>query len=579
MIAIYARKSVEKEGSKSTKEQSLRGKDLAKKLKMPFEVYIDEGISGTWDISKRPEFSRMLDDIDDGKIKVVYAYHNDRIERNPQTRYFFNDLLRKNEVKLYTDNGEVDLYNDEQEMLGDMMSVMSKYYVRTTKRRVKNSVARNISEGKIHGILAYGYMCGENKTMVINPEEAEVVKLIYKLSLEGNGYINIAKELTARRIPTRYAILKDGGIQSTGTYKIKNIYTGEVVVKEKGSAPWQQASIRGIFYNELNKGIRRHSDIYLKVPQLTIIDETTWNKTNRRLKANEKPRGKDSNHKYLLNGVVFCGTCEKRLTGRMLSTRGQHAYRCVDKRQKQGNRCDNRDILGGHLETIIWNRLFVEGRLLIGFKEHLLEKKKNPELELLDAKLENLKARLKQLESNKSNVLDLIFKGILKESQIKTRLGQAEVEIDDCKIQIEHIKDSLMYHNVKQSVSDDAEKDLDSIKASLPFGEKQEIIRKYIKDIKISYQTGMYVVVISFHLDMAPEFYTVDTKYNLAIEGLKGVVLPISAKYKEIAKKDTDLRADAIYKKLMMEQFKIGFRILNGSAEKGNKSMELYNEG
>src|SRR5690606_35831816 len=141
-----------------------------------------------------------------------------RIERNPQTRYFFNDLLRKNDVRLYTDHGEVDLNNDEQEMLGDMISVMSKYYVRTSKRRTKNSIKRTIEEGKIHGILAYGYMAGQNKMMEINPEEAKVVELIFKLSLEEKGFIAIAKELDARGIPTRYGTLKNGGIKSKSTY-------------------------------------------------------------------------------------------------------------------------------------------------------------------------------------------------------------------------------------------------------------------------------------------------------------------------------------------------------------------------
>jgi site-specific DNA recombinase len=567
MIAIYTRKSVEKEGSKSTKEQRLRGIELAKKLKTPYEVYNDEGISGTWDISKRPEFSRMLDDIEDGKIQVVYAYHQDRIERNPQTRYFFNDLLRKNDVKLFTDNGEVDLNNDEQEMLGDMMSVMSKYYVRTTIRRVKNSVKRNIAEGRIHGILAYGYMAGDNKMMVINPEEAKVVRLIFDLSLKGNGYINIAKELEARGFPTRYATLKEGGIKSTKTYKVKNIHTGETDVRTKGSAPWLQSTIRGILYNRLYKGERSHLDTIHPVPHLEIIKPEIWDKVNRQLKANEKPRGKSSYHKYLLNGLLTCGNCGGRVTGRVHS-QGYYSYRCVNKRQKQGDRCHNRDILGMPLEEIIWNRLFLGGSLLEGFKESLLLNKNSKEVDELTNKREQVKADLKKIQSNKDNVLDLIFKGVLKESQIKTRLEQADVDINDCKIKIANLSESLKYEDEKLIKEGDAVNDLNSIKANIPFDKKQELIKKYIKDIKVKYERKTYVIEVLFYLRMLPEFFTVDTKYNLAIQGMKSIVMPFSDKYKKLYEKDNELRGDVIMKRLVIEQFIIGTQVFNNYSAK-----------
>ncbi|MDL5513969.1 recombinase family protein [Arenibacter sp. M-2] len=566
MLAIYARKSVEREGSKSTKEQSLRGQELAKALKMPFEIYTDEGISGTGDINKRPEFSRMLDDIEDGKITVVYAYHQDRIERNPQTRYFFNDLLRKNDVKLYTDHGEIDLNNDEQEMLGDMISVMSKYYVRTTKRRIKNSVKRNIAEGKIHGILAYGYMAAQNKMMMINPEEAKVVELIFKLSMEGKGYIAIAKELDSRGIPTRYGTLKNGGIKSKSTYKVKNIHTGNVEVKEKGSAPWVQATIRGILYNRLYKGERSHLDTIHQVPNLVIIQPGVWDKVNRQLKANEKPRGKDSDHKYLLNGVLICGKCGKRLTGRYMN-RGYHNYRCVDKRQKQGNRCFNRDVLGKPLEKIIWNRLFIEGRLLDSVKEYLNENKSSEKKDILNEKLKHFTEELRKLEGNKNNVLDLIFKGVLKESQIKSRINQADVDIEDCKVQISRIKDSLRYENEKIIREGEAEKDLIALKENIPFDTKQEIIRKYVKDINVRYMNKSYRVLVIYHLNLLPELYTIDTKYNLAIEGFSEIVMPLSEKYKKLHELDPELTGDSIKKRLLIEQLKNRIELNSGVAD------------
>jgi len=562
MLAIYTRKSVEKEGSKSIKEQTLRGIDLAKKLDTPYEVYVDDGISGTLPIDKRPDFSRMIDDIEDGRINAVYAYHHDRIERNPQVRFIFNDILRKNNVRLFTDAGEIDLHSDEQEMLGDMISVMSKFHVRTTKKRVKNAVKRNIAEGRIHGIMAYGYMRGENSMMVINPEEAEVVKLIYSLNLQGQGFVNIAKELDRRGIPTRYKTLTESGIAATKTYEVKNPYTGEVEVKGKGSAGWVQATVRGILYNPIYKGERKHLDKYYHVPQLIIIEPDLWDKVYKQIKARQKPRGKESNYKYLLNGVMVCGKCGKRMTGRQMQNRG-YSYRCVDKRQKQGNRCDNRDIRGERLEEIIWNRLFIGGRLMEGIKDYLSKEKNHKKIGELTQQLKVEEKEMKTLEGYKEHTMKLILIKKIDEEDIKGILDQAKSEIKSAKAKIDNIKQSLKYEQEKIEKEGQAQEDLEGIKDSIPFEEKQGIIQKYVKEITVSYSNRMYVIAVFYHLNIKHEVYTIDTRYNLAVESRTNQVIPLSDNYK--AKKTSDLDNDPILSRLVMGQLKLDSKLLQGT--------------
>ena len=82
MLAIYCRISKEKEEGKdrSINDQKQLGIDLANDLNIPYKVFIDEGISGTLPIEKRPEFSLLLDEIENHKFTHLYAYDQSRLE-------------------------------------------------------------------------------------------------------------------------------------------------------------------------------------------------------------------------------------------------------------------------------------------------------------------------------------------------------------------------------------------------------------------------------------------------------------------------------------------------------------------
>ena len=137
MFGIYCRISKEKEEGKdrSINDQKLLGIELSNSLKIPYQIYIDEGISGTNEIKDRPQFSKLLEDIEEGIITHVYTYDQSRLERNPQVRFVLKKLLKENNIQLFTESGQVDLHDDESEMFGDIISIMNSYYVRMTIKK------------------------------------------------------------------------------------------------------------------------------------------------------------------------------------------------------------------------------------------------------------------------------------------------------------------------------------------------------------------------------------------------------------------------------------------------------------
>ena len=249
MLGIYCRISQLKEEGKdrSILDQKKLGINLAKKLRLKYKVYIDEGISGTNDIKDRPSFSKMLNDIEEGKLTHIYAFDQSRLERSPEVRLILQKLLKENYIKLFTETGEVDLNNDEIEMLGDIMSSFNAYFVRLTKKKVKSVLKRNVSEGKTHGILPYGFKKDDNGFMVINENEAEIVREIYSLSLSGNGTNKIAEILNIKEIPTRYNLI------GKGTLNVKDQF-GNVKIIPKKNIKWSGNGVRSIIVNTIYKG-------------------------------------------------------------------------------------------------------------------------------------------------------------------------------------------------------------------------------------------------------------------------------------------------------------------------------------
>ena len=205
-LGIYCRKSKLKDGNNlSIRDQKEKGIAIAKKLNIPYEFYIDEDLSGTLEkVEDRPNFERLLNDIMSGKITSVFAYDQSRLERNIHIRYILNQIFKENNIDYYTEiEGKVDIYNPHQEFHGDIVSVINKYFVTMTKIKVKSAMQTRVKEGKAHSILPYGYTKDSEGRLVINEEEAKVVREIYDLSLKGMGTRSIAQHLNDNCIPTK----------------------------------------------------------------------------------------------------------------------------------------------------------------------------------------------------------------------------------------------------------------------------------------------------------------------------------------------------------------------------------------
>ncbi|MGC6437794.1 MAG: recombinase family protein [Flavobacteriaceae bacterium] len=490
MLGIYCRISRLKEDGKdrSIDDQRLTGIEFAKKNNLEYKVYIDEGISGTKSEEDRPALYEMFNDITDGKINSVFVYDQSRLERNPQLRFAIKKLFKDNNISLYYRDGIVGS-SIEEEFAGDIMSLINNFYVKIGKGKIKSALRRNAEQGRAHGITPYGYTKDKDNMLVIDKDEAKIIRKVYKWSLSGIGTNKIAEKLNDLGVPTRYNKIGKGVITIKNKYDEDDINT-----VEKKSIKWAGNTVRSFIVNPIYKGIREFAGKQYKCP--AIFDELYWEQVNKNLKNNANNSGKKVEHKYLLKGLLRCGKCGRNMYGRTRTNKKDNYYMCSSKRYKDLN-CGNRSINIDFLEKFVMSKFYGDAKLYDKVKEHYNNLNNSDELKRLGDKLKSHKDALKTLKKEFDRVMKTYIKGVLTMSDIETYKKSYDAKIIDETLLINNLENQIK--SVKGISSEKFIQGL-NVKSKLSFNEKRDILHKYIKNIRIEYLDDYYYIETNFNI-------------------------------------------------------------------------------
>lgn len=453
MLGIYCRISKKKlEGvDTSIDTQLLNGKELALELGLPFQVYIDEGISGTKEeIEDRPEFAKLISDIKKNRITAVYTLYQDRLERSPLMWQIFVSTILKNDCKFYSNGKLIDLDNPHSRFIGDIMSASSAMYARVTSINVKNSIKKRAEQGRFRGQLPYGYDYDDKNHIVKNEVEAKYVRLFYEWSLEGIGSYTIANRLNEMQIPTKYNKFK-------GEIKRIDQYTKTKTFFKKSNVKWRGNVVHDILLNPINKGDKILGNKIYKVP--AIVSESTWQKTIDNFQINKKKVGKKNYFNYLLNGLVYCSHCERQMVGKKRKASGDNSYKCKGMIYPNKLCIHSRAINIYKFETFIVEHLFKSKDLI----DHLISlPEKQSEYSSKKIELDTQSKKLSKLSSE----LELAYK----------RLFDPDFEHDP------NVKSNVKLLNQKVELQKELVSNLDKEVLIAMDVNSKERIKKTIKD-------------------------------------------------------------------------------------------------
>lgn len=507
MLGIYARISGNKEDGKDTsiEIQTELGIAFAKQKGLPYKVYTDIGISGAKDeIEDRPEFALLLNDIKKEIITGVWVLEQARLERSPSVWQLFQLIAIDKKTRYYPNSIETDLSDPMIQFSTGILSLVNRLYSQLTRQKVNYTFDKRAKNGFTHGLTPYGYIKGADGKFEIYEVEAEVVRRMYALSLDGIGTYTIANILNNEGVKTKYNKVKT----SKKVIKRRDSYTGEITTYDKSKIVWRGNVIYDMLRNTTYKGIRtwnkpkrnsakdkpnKKDKTVIQIDVPPIVNVELWDCVNRNLVNNKKNVGRRSEFKYLLNGLITCGCCGKEYRGKKRISNKDSAYKCV----AIGKCKDSRGISIIRFENFIINHLFLNKKL----KELIAELPVNSEHGVV------LKQQLKKNEDElekkirlKNRYLDWQEDEIASnDTDLLRKFNEVVKDIDNIKFRIDSIKQQIVESDFAKVKFENA---IREYKLTTSFDDTKKLIHSLVEGIKVNHKKlergGVYFIEIKY---------------------------------------------------------------------------------
>lgn len=305
-VAAYARVSTDSDEQMGSVEAQ---KDYFEKLirEKPgwvlVGVYADEGISGT-SLNHREAFARMIDDAMNGKIDFIVTKSLSRFARNTVDALNIIRKLKLKDVGVYFEKEDISTLDSKGEFLLTLMSSLAEEESRSISENVRWGQRKRFADGRYH--MPYkqflGYKKGANGEPELVEDEAKIIRIIYRLCLEGYTPSSIAKQLTEAKIPT------PAGHSIWQRHTIESILQNE---KYYGAALLQKKFCVDYRTKTMRKNQGELPMYYVENGHEGIVTKEIFDAVQEKISVPEENIGaiyrRNLNHN--LSGKLFCGDC------------------------------------------------------------------------------------------------------------------------------------------------------------------------------------------------------------------------------------------------------------------------------
>jgi len=370
------------------------------------DIYADEGISGTT-TKKRKEFLRMIDDCMAGKIDMIVTKSVSRFARNTEDCLHHVRKLKEKGISVFFETENIDTLGSTGELLLTILSGLAQDSSRNQSDVTKWGILRQFESGKVlvNTKRFLGYDKNKDKELIINEEQAELVRRVFAEYLDGKSYASIAKGL-----------MNDGIKTVTGNIKWWDSTISGMLENEKyyGDALLQKTITVDFLTHKrtANKGQAQKymvSENHPPIISKEIFDKVQDEKERRALlKGNLVGDRHKYSSKYPFSGKVFCGSCGnifRRRQWNSTNTSKKVVWQCktyiMDGKDACGAKAvDENVLMDAFVRT--FNRIYENRQSFIktmteNIETIILQRPDIGESEALDQRIEELKNELKRL--------------------------------------------------------------------------------------------------------------------------------------------------------------------------------------
>lgn len=293
-------------------------------------VYSDEAMTGTKD--SRKEFQQLIEDCRNGKIDLIITKSISRFARNTVTLLETIRELQTLNVDVFFEEQKIHTISGEGEMILTFLATFAQEESRSVSENMKWRITKEFEKGNLWGGKEpYGYRI-ENKKYVLVPEEAEIVRSIFDLYIQGHGDLRISQILNEKGYRTKRA---DKWQWITVRTILNNYnYTGDLILQKT----YRENHLTKL--TKINKG--EYNKYLIEDDHAPIITKEVFFAAQDIRKAKSR-QIKISNKKVYFTGILKCGLCGKGYTFR--KSKYNDNWICSTARQKGKHACSAKQVL------------------------------------------------------------------------------------------------------------------------------------------------------------------------------------------------------------------------------------------
>lgn len=303
--------------------------------------YDDGGFSGG--NMDRPALERLMQDVENHRIDCIVVYKVDRLSRSLLDFAKIMEVLDKNGVSFVSVTQQFNTSTSMGRLILNVLLSFAQFEREIIGERIRDKVAAAKRKGKFTGgTPPLGYDVDPNRTaLIVNPEEARLVRHIFKRFTEIGSPITIAQELNKKGITTKSWMTKNGTFREGKT--------------------WHKMHIYRVLYNRTYLGEVMHKDKTYPGEHEAIVSRDLWERAHAIIENSKRNRSQHVRAKSpaLLKGIIRCGACDSAMSPVSTGTaRKNYRYYTCGKASKTGySNCPVRSVPAGDIEGAVLQQL------------------------------------------------------------------------------------------------------------------------------------------------------------------------------------------------------------------------------
>ena len=395
--------------------------------------YVDDGYSGT--NFNRPDFQRMMDDVNSGQIGAIIVKDMSRFGRDYiMVGYYTEILLPQMDIRFIAVNDNVDSENQADNDFTPFRNIINEWYAKDTSKKIRSVLKAKGNSGKHLSVIPpFGYKKDPNdkEKWIIDEDAAQIVRKIYRLYLDGNTMGGIARMLTAEGIETPKLYAENRGIKHYKAATYPEIWSRISVEYILSNYEYTGSTVnfktkRKSFKNKKQWIQSKEDWAVFEGTQEAIIDKETF-ETVQKMRGTKRAYTK-FNEVNIFSGLLYCADCGGRMTiRRRKEDRRKDAFICSTYRKKKKNLCTEHAIKVSALDQIVLQDIRKVCAYIKQYEQEFVEEfrkcsvKESARLQLMG------KSELKKAENRLSEIERIIVK--LYEEKVCERIPEERFEL------------------------------------------------------------------------------------------------------------------------------------------------------